>query len=847
MHSQLLCTARLGVVREPKGPMVDVKAEVAKVTEWYQVSIPGSVLGDLLQNGAIPDPYKDFNSRSLDWVAASRFLYVIPFRAQKKTRTLENAFLCLDGVDTAARAYLNGRLVMRPSDAFCRWEVDVTSAIRWGGDNLLVIVLDPLAAPRTIGSTLPTYDPMGHPQRLAIRRCQMGFGWDFVPPLAGQGLRREVRIDYRGSAWIDELWVHTIYARREAAYMEVKWKVRSVAARFEVPLRLTFKLDKAGEEQKIVVPIEKFRPGSDAMGGGFYEAWGAETVTWTNPPLWFPHTHGEPRLHPIEADLRSGGVLWHRQKERYGLRIVEIERKPGPYNRETMRILVNGVPVFARGANWVPSDAIRLDGAPDRLEHLLRKAKALRMNLLRVWGGGIYESEDFYRICDEMGILVWQDFPFAKGPYPVQDERFLATVNHEATDNIRRLRRHASLALLCGNSAVQKTYRETPEWNRRGPLECENLFTTILPRLCEAEAPGVPYLETSPSGGDDPNEPLKGDRHAWVWWTENRSHERATRPIPSFLSEFGVPTAPDPRTIEQYISHKHHHLASGIAEHTLKNHHAIMLKHIEAEDAKPDWDRYLTRGWEMQSRVVSDIIERLRVAPDECGGSLIWTLNEPFPGFSWSMLDWKLRPKPIAFRVQQSYADVVMRFVEEDSPLELRVMNDRAEPLVGELRVNLVSLDGEKLYQKEMSVEIGAREMAIPWREALEVHTHLPRNTFLVAARIEHEGGVIRAHHYPVPVASLLVPKGEVVLTVRPGKSETTMQFRSEKFVRWILLQSDAPGTGSALIGFDLVPGEPVICGLSPKAHRARVRALSPGLQPRTFELTEKQSYVWKD
>jgi len=847
MHSQVLTTARLGVIKGPETPPDDIKSEVAQVAQWFQVSLPGSVLQALSQNGVIEDPLKDFTARQLGWVAESRFLYLIPFKAQKRTKTLQNAFLVLEGLDTHARVYLNGRQVMRSSNALCRWEAEITPALRWGADNILIVVMDPLIPEKSDPNVDRAYDPMGHPERLGMRRCQMSFGWDSFPSLAGPGIRRGIRIDYRGPAWIEDVWIHTIYARPGAAYMELNWRVRSTTTRLEDPLRLTLRVDKNGVEEKFVVPVEKFKISTAGFGRGFYDASGTETITWASPPFWFPHTHGEPNLHEVEADLRYGGVLWDRRRERFGIRVVEIERKQGNLSRETMRLVINGSPIVVRGANWVPGDGLLLDTEPRRLESLLRKAKNLGINLLRVWGGGLYESEDFYRLCDEMGILVWQDFPFASGPYPAGDERFLANVKWEATDNVRRLRRHPSLALLCGNAAVRSAYFDTPDWNRRGPLDCEALFTEHLPALCAAEAPGVPYVEGSPSGGDYPNEPRIGDHHAWDWWMNIQAQDWVARLIPSFLSEFGVPTAPDPRTLEQYVTHRHHHLASGIAEHTIKHHQARMLKHLEAEEPRPEWDRFLARGWELQTRLLTDVIERLRAAPDECGGTLIWTLNESYPGFSFSLFDYAVRPKPAAVHVQQAYADILMRFVEDESPLELRVVNDRSVPLEGAVRVTLISLEGECLYEEELPVKVQARGMAVPWCEALEAHTHLPRTAFLVTARLEHADGVVRTHYYPVPVPKLLLPRAEVILTVRPGKSETALQFRSDQFVRWILVQTDAPGSSTALFGFDLVPGEPVVCNLSPKARSVRVSALSPGLKPQTIDLQEKQSIAWNE
>jgi beta-mannosidase len=848
MDIQAFSTARLGILREPRIPAPELKAEVASVTEWVAAALPGSVHQHLLQAGVISDPYKDFNARQAQWIEKARFIYLIPFKARPKTKSAQYAFLTLEGIDTFARVYLNGHLLTRLDNAFRSHEIEVTGPLRWDADNLLVLVLDPLIGTPSRETLQGLYDPHERPERLVTRRSQMAYGVGAPPHFLGPAIRGPVALEYRSTAWFEDIWVHTVYARPGAAYLEAHWRIRATQTVFPSPLRLAFTISHDGEPENHSVEPDNFRVVSGGRGTGYYEASGTVTLTPSDPQLWYPHTHGHPALYTLESELRTGAIVLDQSVRRFGIRTTELLHEKGTEGRHTLRLKFNGLPIRARGAVWMPADALSLYGERNTVEFLLKKARSLGLNLIRAWGGGVYESETFYDLCDTLGLLVWQDFPFARGGYPMDNHRLAGTVREEVVENLFRLRRHPCLALLCGNDECQLAYLETPQWRARGLLAGETWFTKELPNLCADHAPDVPYIPGSPHGSDQPNLPVEGDTHAWAWWRGRGTPAEITWPIPSFLSAFGVPAPPDPRTLDEFVSLDRRVLQGGIAHYALGRDHERMLAHQARETSTQDWDAFQMRSWELQARVVSDTFERLRVAPDECGGILAWALNDPFPGFGWGLFDWRRHARPVVSHLQNACSDLLIVFVEGlAGTMELRILNERSEAVEGDLRIRLLTLEGKTLHEEELHVEAGPQKVLTPWSRLVSGLTSRTHHSILLTAKLQVGDDSYRTHRFLVPIADLVLPLPAVLLTVRPADDETLVQFRSDRFVRWVLIQTDDPGTNRCLFGFDLLPGETVQCAISSECTQAQLTAVSPGLTPKLLDLTRQETYDWHD
>ncbi|GAA4903779.1 beta-mannosidase [Stackebrandtia albiflava] len=619
-------------------------------------TVPGCVHTDLLAAGLIDDPYRDANEETQRWIGRSDWEYRCEFDWPGTTH--EYAELACDGLDTVAELWLNGEPLGRTADMHRRHRFDVRRLLTPGRNRLVIRFTSAYtyaeAQRDRLGDLSNAYD---EPFQF-IRKMASSFGWDWGPTTVTAGIWRPIRI---------ESWTGPRLAEvRPATTMDGDTGV----ARIVVTLA-----GDTGRPRTVTAELAGRRAAVE-VGPGTTEATLELRLPGATP--WFPHGHGEP--HRYTLGVRCGDDSWRRE---IGFRTVDLDTTPDDTGR-AFNLRINDRPIFVKGVNWIPDDALVTRVDADRYRRRLRQARDAGANLIRVWGGGLYESDEFYTAADELGLLVEQDFPFACAAYP-EAAPFRDEVEAEARDNIARLAHHPSLVMWFGNN--ENIWGEQ-DWGWRAahpgrPWGADYYFR-LLPDLVARLDPSRPYWPGSPYSGDPavhPNDPAHGSCHIWdVWNTHDYLHYRQWRP--RFAAEFGYQAPATYATLTAALSDtplaadspgmRHHQkavdgdvkLARGLAAHF-------------GEPADFDDWHFLTQV--NQARAIQVALGHFRSLHPECGGAIVWQLNDCWPVTSWSAVDAAGRLKPVYFTLRAGFADRLVTVQPRGTGLVAVLHNDTDE------------------------------------------------------------------------------------------------------------------------------------------------------------------------
>jgi beta-mannosidase len=550
-----------------------------------------------------------------------------------------------------------------------------------------------------------------------MRKAQFGFGWDWGPRLPTIGIWRPVELRRERRAAIRAVHFYTLEIDHTGNRAMVA--VRIEAERFATDKSLTAAISltpapAGGPVAEHTVTLEDKKTHLEARAYLVVE----------HPRLWWTHDLGEPALYDLRISLGEDGAHLAHHRSRVGIRTLELDQSPDPAERGTrfFRFVLNGVGIFARGANWIPADSFVGAIEEERYEKLLGAASEANMNMLRVWGGGIYEREVFYDLCNELGLLVWQDFMFACATYPEADPHFVAEVEAEARYQVRRLRSHPCLALWCGNNENQWIHDRT-FWRRsRNKVPGALYYDEILPRVV-AELDGkTPYWSGSPYGGSDHNAREEGNVHNWEVWhgnfprrfgekprtdptPENVSYLRYAEDTGRFISEFGMHAAPVYETLRRVIPPEQLYRHSPSMDHHNKDEPKnkgddLMLT---VTGLPSNLEEYIDYSMIAQAEGLKFGIEHFRRRKPHCSGTLFWQLNDCWPVLSWSMLDYYEFAKAGYYYVRRAYASVLASFKQlEDGDVELWITNDALTGIQEVVTARLRTFAGNTVWEETL-------------------------------------------------------------------------------------------------------------------------------------------------
>ncbi|MFI0942633.1 glycoside hydrolase family 2 protein [Streptomyces sp. NPDC021020] len=760
--------------------------------------VPGCVHTDLLAAGLLADPFLDRNETAAAWVGRADWTYacVLP----PVTTAHERSDLVFDGLDTVAAVSLGDTALGSTRNMHRGYRFDVTAHRPAAAGVPLTVAFTSAYTEAERVRELLGDRPNSYPEPFQyLRKMACSFGWDWGPTLVTAGIWKPVRLEHWSTARL----------ARVTPLVTVEDGTGRVEARVELERTAS------GENRPLVLRV---RVGEHSTQTAVPPGAGRVTAVAEipDPRLWWPRGYGEQPLYDCEVTLTDpaaapgeDGTL-DRWQRRVGFRTVTLDTSPDAHG-SAFTLAVNGTPVFARGVNWIPDDVLptRVDAA--RYRRRLRQAADAGVDLVRVWGGGLYESDDFYDACDELGLMVWQDFPFACAAYP-EEQPLRSEVEAEARENVSRLAPHPSLVLWNGNNENLWGFRDW-EWEPElaGDSWGEGYYLGLLPRVVAETDPTRPYWAGSPWSGSwehHPNDPRHGTAHSWEVWNRE-DYTDYLDSVPRFVAEFGWQAPPAYATARRALS-----------DEPLAPDSPGMLHHQKAEDGNGKLARGLARHFPVpadfdtwhyltqvnQARAIATGIEHWRSHWPRCAGTVVWQLNDCWPVTSWAAIDGDERPKPLYHELARLYADRLVTVQARPGGQVAALVNQAAGEWTGEAVLRRVAVDGTVLAEARLPFAAAPRTVAeLPVPDELLPAAEGGKELLTVQA------GAERTCWFPVRDKDFAYPEPawDLDLAVRPdGSAQVTVTARV--LLRDLLLQADrlAPGASTDRGLTTLLPGE---------------------------------------
>jgi beta-mannosidase len=747
--------------------------------EWLPASVPGGVHTDLLALGRIPDPFVADNEKRVQWVAEADWVYRRRFSCSPEMLEEEKVFLVCEGLDTLARVVLNGHELGHTDNMFRRYEWEVKSFLDANGENDLTIdFFSPVkyAAERQAIRPLPgvTQAIPGSPY---LRKAPCQFGWDWGPQLPPVGIWKDIRLEGYSEARLAD-----VYLRQDHSDGKVTIEARITSEHWG--------------EMAVSALVRITAPDGDVIEKEAAMTMQGEailTVPVPNPELWWPNGYGGQPLYQVEVSLTckdpSRAGLLDQCRYQVGLRTIELRQEQDQWGRSFV-FVVNGIPILCKGSNWIPADSFPTRITGEHLEYLIRSAAETHQNMLRVWGGGFYEEERFYDLCDRYGILVWQEFIFSCSIYPLDNRDFLENVRLEVVQNVRRLRHRASLALWCGNNEMEWGWTEW-KWDRPELQDLkaayDQFFHHTLPAWCQAEDPDHSYWPSSPSSDTpflDPNGQRQGDAHYWDVWHKGKPFTAYRDQYPRFMSEFGFQALPPMATIRTYADEAEWNMTSYIMEQHQKNAsgNSLMVRQMLDTFRFPkDFTSLVYLSLALQAEGIRYGVEHWRRHPDHVAGILYWQLNDCWPVASWSSLDYFGRWKALHYAARRFFAPVLLSI--EDSPPEqaVYISNDRLEAWLGTVKWSLETLAGEVLGTGQLPAQVAPQASTLVCK--LDFSSQIKgsnlRKLVFIAELWQGEQFVTRQTAYFVPIKHLSLTEPAYNLNVQSTNGQLLVELNS--------------------------------------------------------------------
>ena len=787
---------------------------------WLEASVPGDVHMDLLKNGLIEDPFYRLNEHDLQWIDKTDWEYKTEFDLSKKDINSHSLSLDFHGIDTYSSIYLNDSLIATTDNMFIGKTVDIKSFAKLGKNKLYVKLYSP------INKGVKLHDSLGYDissfnandlaeigkvegnKRVSVftRKAPYHYGWDWGPRLVTSGIWQPINI---------KKWN---YFNIEDLYIKQKTLDESASLVAEIEVESYLEIDEMISEiyvdnQKVSTDLIYINKGANKIEIPF---------TIKDYELWWPNGMGDQNMYEIKVKLQSNNNFVTTSK-RIGLREINLVTSEDSIGNN-FYFEVNKKPVFMKGVNYIPQDIFLNRVSDDKYEELLNSAVDANMNMIRVWGGGIYENEIFYNLCDEKGLLVWQDFMFACAMYP-GDEEFLKSVEQEAEFNVKRLRGHPSIALWCGNNEVRSAWKnwgwekdvienQSPEIANEISKAYDDVFHKILPKVVNNLDSSTAYWPSSPgstfSGGTESY--TSGDAHYWgVWWGKE-NFESYNQKVPRFMSEFGFQSFPEFSSIDKYTNESDYSIYSDV----MKSHQRSSIGNKTIEDYmlryynKPkSFKGYLYVSQILQAYGVSMGMEAHRRNKGYSMGSLYWQLNDCWPVASWSSIDYFGKWKALHYSTKKAFQPVLISFFKSDSEIELHIISDLLESKEVNLNLKVLSFSGEILYETNKNYSLHqnstmkVESLSIDWLNK----NFDPKSSLLVASLFSKEKEISNNIYYLTKFKDIILTKPLIEYEINELTNTFEVSLTSKNLVKNVFVDIASSQNFSDNY-FDMIPGK---------------------------------------
>ncbi|MFH1195687.1 MAG: sugar-binding domain-containing protein [bacterium] len=759
--------------------------EISKKIKNIKGIVPGTVHTDLLTYKLIEEPFASDNEKKLGWISNCDWIYSKAFSyKQKKSSPVKLVF---EGIDTIAQIFLNGEKIGLTDNMFLKYEFDVTPEIRDGQNKIEVRFQSPVKYCIEHENKHGKLPAALESHRVYIRKAQYSFGWDWGPSFPTMGIWCDVYLIEEDKCAITNFTFNTKETCEQSATVQINYSVQK-----STDEKITAKISVKNGSTAISKEIDEVRIKNSVE------------IKIDNPLLWFPNGYGEQNLYELEIVLfdESKNII-DKIERKVGIRTVRLQTEEN--GKHTFRFIVNGKKIYAKGVNWIPGDAFLPRVSIEKYAKLLQYAKDASMNIVRVWGGGIYESDFFYELCDELGFLVWQDFMFACGAYP-EHEEFIENVKKEVDYNARRLQYHPSIALWCGNNENEWIWTQEQKTSYKN-MPGYKIYHDIIPTILNSLDSSRPYWQSSPFGFDeDPNSQTSGNRHQWNIWSMWIDYSKVNEDKSLFITEFGFQGPANVSTFEKYLSKDERKIHGEVFEFHNKQIEGpervarFLSAHLPLTE---NWEDYIYLAQLNQGFALKTCLDHWRFNQPQTNGSIIWQINDTWPVTSWSLVDSELKPKQSYYFVKKSFAPVSVKFNYDADKIELLGLNQNDFAFKGIADIIILESDsGKDVFRRKINIALNGSSIQTAFAIA---RNKVREDQIVIATLFDAEGNYV-AREFLVfkPWKYLTLPETKIKLNIKKFEVELSVTKPA------VFVDLDSPECEFSNRAMIILPGEKV-------------------------------------
>lgn len=748
-------------------------------TRWMTAVVPGTVHTDLMANNKIADPFYRMNELDVQWVDSQQWLYRREFEVTEDVLKEDTIELVAEGLDTYAEIRCNGTRVGATANMFIEHRLNIKKTLRLGRNFLEVKFDSPVVRSKVLQRRYGALRVALESHRVYVRKAQYSFSWDWGPKLTTSGIWRSISVEAYSRPRLVDPFIKVLSINKREAVVSVSVDIENMS---QGPIRLTTIISGDGCDIRRTQAVRKNRVDL--------------RLRISDPNLWWPNGYGAQPMYKALLILEDSAGSTSSIELPFALRTVKLVQEQDDQGK-TFIIEINGTSIFCKGADWIPSDNFVPRIPLTTYERLLTLAKDANMNMIRVWGGGIYEQDIFYELCDRLGLMVWQDFMFACGEYPEQ-QWFLRQVQDEATKVVKRLRNHPSIVLWCGNNECEWLFcaenpTKTPDDMNGAPI-----FRDILPAICKELDGTRPYWRSSPFGNGFPNDESNGNHHQWQVWSAWKDFKEYEGVNARFVTEFGF-QAPANRTTFEGVTHPaDRQVQSPVMEFhnkQVEGNERLFRFQSTHYNVGSNFDDFIYKSQLVQAEALKTAVEHWRRRKFKTAGTIFWQLNDCWPVSSWSVVDSALRPKAAYYYAKRFFAPLLVSFKRSNEAIEVWGTNDTLSRAEVTVVLALQSFDGKKIWSKQVRSSLAGNSSARIFQ--MKSPNADPASTYLLA-QIKAGGTIVSENRFFfVEPKHFRLPKPEIRATLSQiAGSQVALTIQTKRFIKNVRIEFD---------GFDVV------------------------------------------
>ena len=753
--------------------------------DWYPANVPGAVHTDLWNNGVIEDPFFGCNEEKLQWIGERDWIYKTQFAIDSNLLANKNINLVFEGLDTYANVMLNGQTILQVNNMHRRWELDCKELLKVG-NNLLEVHFQS-ALNKFFEDSLALGYPLPGGRWNFARKAAYHFGWDWGPRFITAGIHKPVYLEAWNTHRPIDFHIYTKDITEQAATINLTYWIES-----SIDENATIRIIDTKTNQAITNQAISLQSVNHIHSIEF---------KINNPKLWWSNGLGEPHIYDLRIELITESGYIHTKEIPFGVRTLKTVLEDDQHG-QALYVELNGHKVYMKGANYIPQHSFVTEVTQQNYEDIIARAVESNMNMLRVWGGGVYEDDIFYELCNRNGILVWQDFMFACAMYPGNDD-YVENVKQEAIQQVKRLRNHSNIALWCGNNEVDEGWHNWG-WQKAHNISkkdstsiwagYKNVFHNVLPNAVKEHDPQQYYLSTSPLYGWGREKSLThGSSHYWgVWWGV-QPVEMYIEKVPRFASEFGLQAMPTISTIRTFQSEEQDYLFSPALKCHQKHPtgYQTINSYLKIEGLYSETlDEFIYLSQLVQAKGIGLAIEAQRSAMPYCMGTLYWQLNDCWPVTSWSGTDVFGNWKALQYRVRELYSDILVSAIDYNNQFEVHLVSDKLDDADGVLEIDVIDFDGKRkaLFTKEISAKANASVPVISEKSDSYFADIDKERVMLEANFTDSNGKQYVNRKFLVPLGMLELPIATIETRVEAANGGCSITLTSNAFAAHVQL-----------------------------------------------------------